>query len=105
MFAWSMVIVAAIFEVVFAFAMKGSHGFSRLAPSALALAAGVASIVALTQAMKTMPVTVAYPVWTALGGLGTVLFGAILLGEPFGAGRMVATAALIAGVVGLQVTG
>ncbi|MDR6951072.1 quaternary ammonium compound-resistance protein SugE [Ancylobacter sp. 3268] len=104
MTAWLFLVLAAGFEIVFALAMKASEGFSRLMPSVLTLVAGGISVVFLTMAMKSMPVSLAYPAWTAMGTLGAVILGAALFGEPLGLGKILATAALVGGVAGLQVS-
>ncbi|GAB4067475.1 multidrug efflux SMR transporter [Ancylobacter sonchi] len=104
MTAWLFLVLAAGFEIVFALAMKASEGFSRLLPSLLTLVAGGISLALLTFAMKTMPVSLAYPAWTAMGTLGAVILGAALFGEPLGLGKLLATAALIGGVAGLQIS-
>ncbi|ODN70974.1 Quaternary ammonium compound-resistance protein SugE [Methylobrevis pamukkalensis] len=54
--------------------------------------------------MKTLPVSVAYPIWTAVGTLGSVLLGALLLGEAFGVAKMLSAMAIVAGVVGLKLS-
>lgn len=104
MTAWLFLVLAAGFEIVFALAMKASEGFSRLVPSVLTLVAGGISVVFLTMAMKSMPVSLAYPAWTAMGTLGAVILGAALFGEPLGLGKILATAALVGGVAGLQIS-
>ncbi|GLK86294.1 DMT family transporter [Ancylobacter defluvii] len=104
MTAWLFLVLAAGFEIVFALAMKASEGFSRLVPSLLTLVAGGISVVFLTMAMKSMPISLAYPAWTAMGTLGAVILGAALFGEPLGLGKILATAALVGGVAGLQIS-
>lgn len=58
----------------------------------------------LTLAMKTLPLSVAYPIWTAVGTLGTVILGLILFGEPITWTKAISVAAIIAGVAGLKVS-
>ena len=78
---WMFLMLAAGFEVLFAMAMKYAEGFTRLLPSALVVVAASAGIYCLTLALKERPVSIAYPIWTGIGTLGTVLLGALLLGE------------------------
>lgn len=103
--AWVWLVLAAAFEIVFALAMKSSDGFTRLMPSLLTFVAGGISVACLTVAMKSLPVSIAYPMWTATGALGAVILGAVLLGEPLGMGKLLALGAIIAGVAGLQASG
>lgn len=82
--AWFHLLVAAAFEVAFAMGMKFSNGFGRLWPSLLTVVAAIGGIYFLTLALRELPVSVAYPIWTAIGSLGTVFLGVLLLGEPDG---------------------
>lgn len=103
MTAWILLFCAAGFEIAFAIGLKASEGFTRLVPSVLTVAAGGASVVILAVAMKSMPVSFAYPAWTAMGAVGAVILGAALFGEPLGIGKLIATSLLVAGVAGLHV--
>ncbi|MBM7060428.1 QacE family quaternary ammonium compound efflux SMR transporter [Pseudomonas sp. UL073] len=100
--AWLFLLLAAAFEVLFAVSMKYAEGFSRPLPSLLVVVAAVVGIYFLTLAMRELPVSVAYPIWTAIGTLGTVLLGVLLLGEALTASKLVAVALIVAGVAGLK---
>lgn len=101
--AWAMLMVAAVFEVMFAVSMKYAEGFTRPLPTAVTVLAVIGGIFFLTLAMRQLPVSIAYPVWTAIGTLGTVLFGFLLLGEALTPAKLVSVALIIAGVAGLRV--
>ncbi len=79
--AWAMLMVAAVFEVMFAVSMKYAEGFTRPLPTVVTVLAVIGGIFFLTLAMRQLPVSIAYPIWTAIGTLGTVFFGFLLLGE------------------------
>ncbi|MCY1544682.1 Quaternary ammonium compound-resistance protein SugE [compost metagenome] len=100
--AWIYLLIAAGFEVTFAMGMKYAAGFSRLWPSLVTVAAAIGGIYFLTLAMRELPVSVAYPVWTAIGSLGTVLLGVLLLGESLTPLKLVSAALIVAGVAGLK---
>lgn len=102
--AWVYLAAAALFEIVFAMGMKYADGFSRLVPTLVTVAGAAGGIAFLTLALKTLPVSVAYPIWTAVGTLGTVLLGFILLGESLTAIKLASAVAILAGVVGLKLT-
>ena len=103
--AWTYLLLAGLFEIGFAIGLKHTHGFTRLWPSlATALAAAV-SLWLLTQALKTLPVGTAYAVWTGVGAVGTVLLGIVLFDEPTTVGRLLCVCLIIAGIVGLKLTG
>lgn len=103
--AWTYLAIAAIFEVLFAIGMKYSDGFTRLWPSVLTVISIVAGLGFLALAMKSLPVSVAYPVWTAVGTVGTVIFGAIMLGETLSLSKILSVATIVIGVAGLKATG
>lgn len=76
--AWLYLTIAAAFEITFAMSMKYAEGFTHLAPTAVTVVVVISGITFLALSMRTLPLSVAYPVWTALG---TVALGAALLGE------------------------
>lgn len=100
--AWVFLLIAAGFEVTFAMGMKFAEGFTRLWPSLLTVAAAVGGIWFLTLAMRELPVSIAYPIWTAIGSLGTVFFGFVLLGESLTVIKLLSVGLIVAGVVGLK---
>jgi len=100
--AWVYLALAAGFEVTFALTMKASRGFTVLWPSVGTAVAVIGGIGFLTLALRTLPVSVGYPIWVGLGALGTVAFGHLLFGEALGPLKLASVAAIVAGVVGLK---
>jgi quaternary ammonium compound-resistance protein SugE len=100
--AWILLLVAGLFEVVWAVGLKYTDGFTRLLPSAITLTAMALSLILLARALRTIPVGTGYAVWTGIGAVGTALVGIWLLGEPRAAGRLLAIGAIVAGIVGLK---
>lgn len=100
--AWIYLAAAAIFEVIFALSMKYTNGFTRLGPTVVTVIAVIGGMGFLTMAMKDLPVSVAYPIWTAVGTLGTVVLGYVMLDEPLTALKVVSALAIVAGVAGLK---
>ncbi|MDT4847200.1 Quaternary ammonium compound-resistance protein SugE [compost metagenome] len=100
--AWIFLMLAAVFEVLFAMGMKYAEGFTRLWPSLLVVVAAVAGIYFLTLSMRVLPVSIAYPIWTAIGTLGSVLLGFLLLGEALTPAKLASVALIVAGVAGLR---
>ncbi|MGF6206166.1 DMT family transporter [Pseudomonas frederiksbergensis] len=100
--SWLFLLIAAAFEVTFAMSMKYSEGFTRLWPSLITVVAAIAGIYFLTLSMRELPVSIAYPIWTAIGSLGTVFLGFALLGESLTALKLVSVGLIVAGVVGLK---
>ncbi|WP_236201419.1 DMT family transporter [Pseudomonas pseudonitroreducens] len=100
--AWAMLMVAAVFEVMFAVSMKYAEGFTRPLPTMVTVFAVIGGIFFLTLAMRQLPVSIAYPIWTAIGTLGTVFFGFLLLGEALTLTKLASVALIITGVAGLR---
>lgn len=100
--AWFLLILAGLFEVVWAIGLKYTEGFTRLWPSVFTLAAMAASIVLLALAVKSLPVGTAYAVWVGVGAVGTAILGIVLFAEPATAGRLVSLAFIVAGIIGLK---
>ena len=100
--AWLLLIVAGVFEIVWAVGLKYTQGFTRPLPSAITLGAMALSMYLLARALRTIPVGTGYAVWTGIGAVGTALVGIWLLGEPRSTGRLLAIAAIVGGIVGLK---
>ena len=102
--AWILVIAAGAVEIVMAMALKSADGWTRLGPSMLGLGAAITSVVLLTFAVKQLPVTTAYAVWTGLGAVGVSLLGILMFDESTHPLRLVCIAAIFAGIIGLKFT-
>ena len=79
--AWIMLIVAGLLEVVWAFSLKQSHGFTRLTPSVVTIVAMAASFGLLSLSMRVLPLGTAYTIWTGIGAVGAFAVGIVVLGE------------------------
>lgn len=100
--AWVVLVVAGLFEVVWAIGLKYTDGFTRPWPSVVTVAAMIASVVLLGWSMKTLPVGTAYAVWTGIGAVGTVILGIALFGEAATFARLACVGLIVAGIVGLK---
>ncbi|GGE07146.1 quaternary ammonium compound-resistance protein SugE [Gemmobacter megaterium] len=100
--AWTILVVAGLFEIVWALGLKYSDGFSRLWPSVITLVGAVASFWLLAHAMKSLPAGTAYAVWTGIGALGVAVFGMILLGDAVNLLRLAGIGLIVAGIVALK---
>ena len=103
--SWFFLILAGLLEVVWAVGLKYTEGFSRLWPTVWTLLSMAVSVWLLGVAVRTLPVGTAYAVWTGVGAVGTVLFGIVLFEEPTTVGRLVCVGLIVAGIVGLKLTG
>jgi len=97
--AWAYLVVAGILEVVWAYAMKQSHGFTRLGPTVVTLVTMIGSFGLLSISMRTLPLGTAYPVWTGIGAAGAFVVGIVLLGETVSFARVAAATLIVTGLV------
>ena len=105
---WIILIIAGLCETGFAFCLGKSKlavgtewwlwitGFGLLY---------VLSAVLLAKATQTIPIGVAYPVWTGIGAVGAVLLGIFVFHEPATFWRVFFLSTLILSIVGLKIVG
>ena len=97
--AWIYLTIAGLLEIVWAFAMKQSDGFTRPTASAVTLVAMIASFALLSLSMKSLPLGTAYAIWTGIGAVGALAVGITVLGEQASAVRIIAALLIVAGLV------
>ena len=101
--AWIYLIVAGLREVVWAYAMKQSEGFSRPIYTAVTLGTMLVSFWFLSLSMKVLPLGTAYVIWTGIGAVGSFVAGIVLLGESSDPLRLVAAVLILSGLVLLKI--
>lgn len=102
--SWIYLIIAGICEVLWAVPLKFSDGFTKLVPSILTIFFLILSMVFLEYSLKSIPLGTAYACWTAIGAVGTVIVGMLLLNESTSVIRIFFLFMVIAGIVGLKLT-
>ncbi len=100
---WIYLIVAGFFEIFWAVGLKFSQGFSKILPSILTVAGMLASFYFLSLALKKLPLSIAYAIWTGIGTVGTVLFGVIYFGESISIAKIICVGMIIFGIIGLRI--
>jgi quaternary ammonium compound-resistance protein SugE len=99
---WIALSLAGILEIVWAYTMKQSHGFTRPVERVVTIVAMIASFALLAFAMKSLPMGTAYGVWTGIGAVGAFVVGVVVLGEPATTLRLASVALVVAGIAGLK---
>ena len=97
--AWVFLIFAGLFEIVWAYSMKLSEGFSKLTPSIITIVFMILSFGLLAYALRTLPLGTAYTIWTGIGAIGSFIVGIIVLHEPMTAMRMIAAVLIVSGLI------
>lgn len=100
--AWVVLVVAGLFEVGWAIGLKYTDGFSRVGPSILTVLSIVASMALLAVSLKTLPVGIAYPIWTGIGTVGAATLGVILFKEVLSATQVLFLLMIVVGILGLK---
>lgn len=103
--AWVVLVTAGFFETAFAVLLKQSHGMTRLWPTAGFAACALISFALLTIALRELQVGPAYAVWTGIGAAGTATVGMMFLGEAVSTAKLVSIGLVLAGVIGLNLSG
>jgi quaternary ammonium compound-resistance protein SugE len=102
--AWVYLVLAGILEIIWAYAMKQSHGFSRTVPTVITLVAGIGSFGLLSIAMRSLPLGSAYAIWTGIGAVGAFIVGIVVLGEQATVMRIGAAVLIVSGLVMMKVS-
>lgn len=103
--AWLCLIAAGILELVWAYFMKQSHGFTILAPSVLAILFIAISFILLERAIRVFGIGMSYTVFTGIGIAGTTIIGIVVFGESVGIVKIVSLIILATGIIGLKYCG
>lgn len=96
---------AIVLEVGWALTMKMSDGFTRLGYAAATIVLYILSMVFLSLAMRKLDLGIAYAIWAGSGVALIAIAGVFLFKEPFSLGKGVSIALIVAGIIGLQLSG
>ena len=96
---WVLLFAAGLLEIIWAFAMKRSAGFTLPGPTIVTLLAMAASFALLSVAMRSLPLGTAYTVWTGIGAVGAFVLGIVVLGESVTPLRLAAAAMIVGGII------
>ncbi len=101
--AWIVLIVAGIFEAVWATALGKSDGFSRLTPSIVFVIAILISMSGLAYAMRDLAVGTSYAIGVGIGATLTVTYAMAFDGEPVSPVKIMLLLGIVGCVIGLKV--
>lgn len=102
--AWIYLVFAGVLEVIWAYAMKISDGFTRPIPAVTTIVTMIASFALLSFAMRTLPLGTAYTVWTGIGAVGAFVLGIVVLGEQASALKIIAALLIVSGLVLMKIS-
>ena len=102
--AWFVLVLSGVLEAVWATALGASDGFTEPVATTVLLVSVVLSMIGLAWAMKFLPISVAYAVWTGIGAGLAVLYAMVWGAEPATLPRIIFLAGIIAAIAGLKAT-
>jgi small multidrug resistance pump len=100
--AWLILTLAIAAEVVATSALKSSEGFTRLLPSAAVVIGYGVAIYLLSLVLKSIPVGVAYAIWSGLGVVLITLVAWLVYGQRIDLPGLIGMGLIVAGVVVLN---
>lgn len=102
--AWSVLLLAGVFEVGYALSVGGSQGFTVLSWSLVAVVFFLLTLFALSLALRTIDVGIGYAVWAGIGAVGAALLGPLFFDESLTVVKAFWLAVIISGVVWLKLS-
>ena len=103
--AWIYLVVEGLFEIVWAYTMKLSEGFTKIGYASITLVAMIISFGLLSLAMRSLPLGTAYTIWTGIGAVGAFVVGIVALGEAASPMRILAAVLIVTGLVIMKTSG
>ncbi|MGI6007898.1 MAG: DMT family transporter [Ruminococcus sp.] len=102
--AWILLIIAGVGECFWSSMMKLSNGFSHIGYTIATLIGMVFSFVALVMATKTLPLSLAYPIWTGIGAVGAVIIGTVFFKDHINPLTWIFVILLLVSIIGIKIT-
>ncbi len=100
--AWLYLLIAGIFEICWAVGIKYCDGFKITLPLVLVVISMAISMVCLGLATKTIPMSVAYAIWTGIGIVGVFAYGILILKDPISVSSIIFVSMILIGIIGLK---
>lgn len=100
---WIILVVAGLFETVWAICLKYSEGFTKFVPSVFTIMGMIVSFYLLSLSLKQLPLGTAYAIWTGVGTIGTLIFGIIVFHELISIPQSLCVCLIIIGIIGLKI--
>jgi quaternary ammonium compound-resistance protein SugE len=100
---WTYLFIAGFFEIFWAVGLKFSQGFSKIVPSIFTVIGILSSFYFLSLALRKLPLSIAYAIWTGIGIVGTFLFGVFYFGESISIAKIICVILIVGGIAGLRI--
>ena len=99
---WIYLFVAGIMEIGWVLSLKFSEGFTKLLPTLFYAVFGFSGAFLFSNALKTLPASLAYSVWAGIAVIGTAIADIFLLHKPISVTKIIFMLLIITGIIGLK---
>lgn len=103
--AYLYLALAIVFELIGTSLLKASEGFSKIALTIGVIIVFTLSFFFLSVSLKTIPLNIAYAIWSGLGTVATVIISILIWKEKINAASVIGIALIIVGVIVLNLFG
>lgn len=103
--SWVFLLIAGLFEMGFTTSLKLTEGFTKVVPTLFFFLFSMLSFWFLNKAIESIPLGMAYAVWTGIGAAGTVLIGTFFFGEYLSRWEIFFLCTLVGSIFGLKFAG
>ena len=100
--SWIYLLIAGIFEIIWAVAIKYCDGLKLNMPLMIVAASMFFSCLFLWLATKTIPMSVAYAIWTGIGIVGVFAYGILIFKDPITPATGIFVGMILVGIIGLK---
>ena len=100
---WILLSIAIVSEVIATSCLKATEGFTRLWPSLVVIVGYLLAFYFLSLTLKTIPVGVAYAIWSGVGAVLIALSGWLFLGQSLDMPAVIGLSLIVAGVFVINV--
>ncbi len=100
---WILLAIAIVSEVIATSCLKAADGFTRFWPSVVVVAGYLLAFYLLSLTLKTIPVGVAYAIWSGAGIVLIALSGWLFLGQSLDTPAVIGLSLIVAGVFVINV--
>ena len=101
--SWTFLFIAGLFEICFTTFLKLSEGFTKPVMTGFFFLFSLLSFLCLNKSLETIPLGIAYAVWTGIGAAGTACVGVYFFGEHLSVGKVIFLSTLVGSIFGLKV--
>lgn len=100
---WIFLSIAIVSEVIATSCLKAAEGFTRFWPSLVVVVGYLLAFYLLSLTLKTIPVGVAYAIWSGVGIVLIALSGWLFLGQTLDTPAIIGLSLIVAGVLVINV--